>query len=252
MGGISGPPVRIGLRRSDGTRGCGSRDWGDDLDSPGGIRPTVGPQAAGTPGRHAVRGSRRDAATAAPMGAAGLRDEPRRDESAVRVDAGVSVLLYNADWEHLTEPSGAGQRFEGFIRDHLPLEHPDDLAAGHAAAMLWSFARNPLSHSFGVGKERASFPGFRAQSEPLRCISPSRALVFTSATSASFCEATCRDLSFYVTVPRLPVGTAIRLRSPSASRALRGRPPRAYGPCSVQITGEPPKTSRVDYCGGPD
>lgn len=41
----------------------------------------------------------------------------------------------------------------------MPLIHPEDLGPRHAAEFMWKFARNPLAHSFGVGKDRASFPG---------------------------------------------------------------------------------------------
>lgn len=73
--------------------------------------------------------------------------------------SGMSVLLYRADYEYLKDPSDAGRRFKGIVREHMPLIHPEDLGPRHAAEFMWKFARNPLAHSFGVGKDRASFPG---------------------------------------------------------------------------------------------
>lgn len=73
--------------------------------------------------------------------------------------SGISVLLYNADWGYLKTRDHAGRRFKGAIMEHMPLTHDDDLTPGHAASVMWEFARNPLAHSFGLGKERASFPG---------------------------------------------------------------------------------------------
>lgn len=73
--------------------------------------------------------------------------------------SGMSVLLYRADYEYLKDPTDAGRRFKGMVREYMPLTHPEDLGLGHGAEVMWKFARNPLAHSFGVGKDRASFPG---------------------------------------------------------------------------------------------
>jgi hypothetical protein len=73
--------------------------------------------------------------------------------------SGMSVLLYRPDYEYLSSATHPGRRFKGLVREHMPLTHPEDLRSGHAAEVMWKFARNPLAHSFGVGKDRASFPG---------------------------------------------------------------------------------------------
>jgi hypothetical protein len=72
--------------------------------------------------------------------------------------SGMSVLLYRADYEYLKNPTDAGRRFKGMVREYMPLTHPEDLGPGHAAEVMWKFARNPLALVRG-GQRPSVVPG---------------------------------------------------------------------------------------------
>jgi hypothetical protein len=77
---------------------------------------------------------------------------------ALDVIASASVLFYEASYEYIKDPRQAGQRFKNAIIDFYPLTD-DDPRPILAADVLWTSVRNPLVHSFGVGKDRRAIPG---------------------------------------------------------------------------------------------
>jgi len=75
------------------------------------------------------------------------------------IAAGASVLFWNSSFEALTERGNRGERFKALMEEHYPW-HSDDAATGRAGAeAIWDFTRSPLTHTLGVGKDMATFPG---------------------------------------------------------------------------------------------
>jgi hypothetical protein len=73
--------------------------------------------------------------------------------------SGASVMFYRADLAYFKKYGAAGKRFMAVLREHYPWQPDDALASAEAAKLLYKFARNPLTHSFGVGKAAELFPG---------------------------------------------------------------------------------------------
>lgn len=72
--------------------------------------------------------------------------------------AGSSVLFLRSSVEALESRNERGVRFKELLSEYYPWAE-DDLHAESAAAALYEWARNPLAHSLGVGKDRRVFPG---------------------------------------------------------------------------------------------
>jgi hypothetical protein len=72
--------------------------------------------------------------------------------------AGASVLFYDSHAGALTDRGDRGRRFKEVFERYYPWS-PDDLEPAVAAEALWEWARSPLAHSAGVGKERRQLPG---------------------------------------------------------------------------------------------
>jgi hypothetical protein len=73
--------------------------------------------------------------------------------------SGASVMFLEADLAYFKKFGKAGKRFVRVLREHYPWQHDDALSAKDAAKLLYTYARNPMTHSFGIGKAAHLFPG---------------------------------------------------------------------------------------------
>jgi hypothetical protein len=72
---------------------------------------------------------------------------------------GASVMFFRADISYFERYKGSGKRFKALMREHYPWQPDDSLSPGEASGLIYTFARNPLTHSFGIGKSAHLFPG---------------------------------------------------------------------------------------------
>jgi hypothetical protein len=72
--------------------------------------------------------------------------------------AGSSVLFYDASTTAMADGRQSGRRFKELLARYYPFGD-DDLPREEAARVLYESARNPLTHCFGVGKDKRVFPG---------------------------------------------------------------------------------------------
>lgn len=74
------------------------------------------------------------------------------------ITSGASVLFYEGSIAAIknktngTNPWGSGERFKRVLRDHLPWAHMGDEPLEDVVDLLYTFTRNPLAHSLGIGK----------------------------------------------------------------------------------------------------
>lgn len=84
--------------------------------------------------------------------------------------AGASVLFYNADISYLEQhnPNESSKRFKGVLRNHYPWRSGEAFGLKKRCDVIYRYGRNPLVHSFGVGKSAKLFPGVpRAAAVPV-------------------------------------------------------------------------------------
>lgn len=82
--------------------------------------------------------------------------------------SGASVFLFEAEFKYLEKRDESGGRFKRMLRDFYPWGRDDGLPAWEASELLYAWARNPLTHSFGIGKAAHLFPGLpRAAQRPV-------------------------------------------------------------------------------------
>ena len=72
--------------------------------------------------------------------------------------AGASVLLYEPNWRAFKTGAGSGSRFKAALKEAYPWQDDDRLSGAAAAELLYKWARNPLVHSLGIGKDRHAIP----------------------------------------------------------------------------------------------
>jgi hypothetical protein len=73
--------------------------------------------------------------------------------------AGASVLLYEPNWKAFKTGAASGSRFKAALEQAYPLQDDDRISGAAAAELLYKWARNPLLHSLGIGKDRHAIPG---------------------------------------------------------------------------------------------
>lgn len=95
--------------------------------------------------------------------------------TALNFISGVSVLFYEASIVDFRSQTRRGQRFLALLNEFYPFEE-DDPDPGDAGDLLYYAARNPLVHTFGVGKDARDFPGAAE--------APQRAVMFEKAALA--------------------------------------------------------------------
>lgn len=78
---------------------------------------------------------------------------------ATNIIAGASVLFWNSSVEALRNRGDRGKRFTDVVTVHYPWLANDAVTPELGAKLLWDHARNPLSHTLGVGKQAQLFPG---------------------------------------------------------------------------------------------
>lgn len=73
--------------------------------------------------------------------------------------AGASTLLYEPNWQAFKSGAGSGSRFKAALEEAYPWQADDAISGVAAAELLYRWARNPLVHSLGIGKDRHAIPG---------------------------------------------------------------------------------------------
>jgi hypothetical protein len=92
---------------------------------------------------------------------------------AFNLVTGASVLFYNSSPQSLRgDPRKNGSRFKQVLTKYYPWSKADCEQEGFTekgtAKALWEWARNPLVHSLGVGKNHHALPGAtKAKDQPL-------------------------------------------------------------------------------------
>lgn len=79
--------------------------------------------------------------------------------------SGASVFLFDADYDYLSRRDESGSRFKRLLTDFYPWDPADGITGESAAELLYVWARNPLTHSFGIGKAAHLFPGMPRSAE---------------------------------------------------------------------------------------
>lgn len=64
--------------------------------------------------------------------------------------SGASVCFYKTSWPGFTATSGSGAKFRNALKDHFPFVEVK-IAPTEAIKVFYSYSRNPLAHSFGLG-----------------------------------------------------------------------------------------------------
>src|ERR1700733_6211169 len=72
------------------------------------------------------------------------------------VIGGTSVCFYNAGLANLTNYGDRGDRFKHLLRDFYPWLGDEMYPAQQCIDLLYKEARNPLTHSFGLGSPTAN------------------------------------------------------------------------------------------------
>jgi hypothetical protein len=74
---------------------------------------------------------------------------------------GASVLFFDADLSYLKKhnPNRSSARFKGVLRKYYPWRDGEAFARKKRRDVIYQYGRNPLVHSFGVGKSAHLFPG---------------------------------------------------------------------------------------------
>lgn len=70
---------------------------------------------------------------------------------ATNIVAGVSVLFWEASPDGFKDRTQRGPRFKALVAAKYPWCSEDGVDAEFGALLLWDYARNPLSHTLGVG-----------------------------------------------------------------------------------------------------
>lgn len=74
--------------------------------------------------------------------------------------SGASVLFFKAELGYLEKHNRAGSRFRGVLTHHYPWRDDEEaFTRAKRRELIYTYARNPLTHSFGVGKAAHLFPG---------------------------------------------------------------------------------------------
>ncbi|MGD9737528.1 MAG: hypothetical protein AB7V58_18250 [Solirubrobacterales bacterium] len=84
--------------------------------------------------------------------------------------SGASVFFFNADLGYLERhnPNQSSARFKGVLRKHYPWRDNEAFGLGKRRDVIYQYGRNPIVHSFGVGKSARLFPGVpRAAATPV-------------------------------------------------------------------------------------
>ncbi len=76
---------------------------------------------------------------------------------AVNLAAGASVLFWRASIEALESRGDRSRRFTDLMVTMYPWSDEDSVGGDLGTRLLWDYARNPLSHTLGIGKTK--FPG---------------------------------------------------------------------------------------------
>ncbi len=63
--------------------------------------------------------------------------------------AGISVCLYDANLKEFNSENKRRKRFKGLLSEYYPWEN-EPIEKEQATEILWSNARNPLTHSLGL------------------------------------------------------------------------------------------------------
>jgi hypothetical protein len=87
---------------------------------------------------------------------------------AATIIAGASVLFWRASPEAFTKRGDRGQRFQSLVKEMYPWSGEDAIEGKLGARLLWDLARNPLSHTLGVGEAAQLFPGVPNDERGLR------------------------------------------------------------------------------------
>jgi hypothetical protein len=95
---------------------------------------------------------------------------------AVNIAAGASVLFWKASIEALKRRGDRGRRFTELMVAKYPWSRQDAVDAGLGTRLLWDYARNPLSHTLGIGKTHRLFPGIDADEREVWLSKPRRGL----------------------------------------------------------------------------
>jgi hypothetical protein len=77
---------------------------------------------------------------------------------AFNLIAGFSVLFFDSSRDALTQRGERSARFRQVLGRYYPWSE-DNIDRDDAVLALYEWARNPLSHSLGVTKDRRAFPG---------------------------------------------------------------------------------------------
>lgn len=78
------------------------------------------------------------------------------------VIAGASTLLFESSLQAIRSRHESGARFKSLLEEYFPWTDADALTGREAASLLYGEMRNPLTHNFGVGKNRFTFQGLPA------------------------------------------------------------------------------------------
>lgn len=73
--------------------------------------------------------------------------------------AGASVILHEPSWKAFKSGAASGSRFKAALEHAYPWRPDDEVSGAAAAELLYKWARNPLVHSLGIGKDRHAMPG---------------------------------------------------------------------------------------------
>jgi hypothetical protein len=152
---------------------------------------------------------------------------------------GASALFFKADITYFKKHKDSGRRFRSVLRNHYPWQSDDALGPAEAAKALYTYARNPLTHSFGIGKAAQLFPGMptpsarpvwlakgpvsAVEADEILCGGPSRPALLPPTLQG-------HPAGLALSVPTLAWGTAAMCRSifadedeVLAAEALAGR-----------------------------
>lgn len=78
---------------------------------------------------------------------------------AFNIIAGASVLFWDSSIEAIKRRGDRGPRFRALVEAKYPWTDADAVDAEFRGKLMWDWARSPLTHTLGVGKNAQLFPG---------------------------------------------------------------------------------------------
>lgn len=78
---------------------------------------------------------------------------------AFNIIAGASVLFWQSSVAALKPARDRGQRFQNLVQAKYPWSDEDAVDAEFGSKLMWDWARSPLTHTLGVGKNAHLLPG---------------------------------------------------------------------------------------------